>query len=217
MNLETARFNMIEQQIRPWDVLDQDVLDLLSVVKREEFVPAALRSLAFVDTELPLPGGQSMLAPKLEARFLQELEVKPDEIALEIGAGSGYMAALLAHQAQRVTTVEILPELAQLAQANLARQGFRNVTVVQGNGASGWTSAGEVDVLCVSGGLDVIPRSLLLQLRVGGRMAAIVGRAPAMQAQIITRRRDDACETVTLFETCVAPLIDAPQPSRFQF
>jgi protein-L-isoaspartate(D-aspartate) O-methyltransferase len=217
MNLETARFNMIEQQIRPWDVLDQDVLDLLSVVKREEFVPAALRSLAFVDTELPLPGGQSMLAPKLEARFLQELEVKPDEFALEIGAGSGYMAALLAHQAQRVTTVEILPELAQLAQANLARQGFRNVTVVQGNGASGWTSAGEVDVLCVSGGLDVIPRSLLLQLRVGGRMAAIVGRAPAMQAQIITRRRDDAWETVTLFETCVAPLIDAPQPSRFQF
>jgi protein-L-isoaspartate(D-aspartate) O-methyltransferase len=216
MNLETARFNMIEQQIRPWDVLDQEVLDLLSQVKREEFVPPALRSLAFVDTELPLPGGENMFAPKLEARFLQELEVKPHELVLEIGAGSGYMAALLAHQAQRVTTIEINAELARFAQANLARARVLNVAVAEGNGAKGWPQAGEVDIICVSGALPYLPSSLLGQLRTGGRLCAIVGEAPVMQAQIVTRDSADSWSTKTLFETNVTVLREVPKVSHFR-
>lgn len=141
MNIEQARFNMIEQQIRPWNVLAQDVLDLLMVVKREEFVPAAYRSLAFFDTEIPLPGGENMLAPKIEARMLQEANVKKHEYVLEIGAGSGYMAALLAHKARHVTTVEISPELKALAEQNLSDYGVANVDVHLGNGAQGWTGA----------------------------------------------------------------------------
>src|SRR5438552_12475071 len=129
MNIEQARFNMIEQQIRPWDVLDQGVLSLLAVVKRENFVPPAYRALAFVDTEVPLPAGQSMLAPKVEARLLQELDVRKHERALEVGTGSGYMAALLAHKAQDVITLEIQPELADFALANLQRNGVPRVSV----------------------------------------------------------------------------------------
>jgi protein-L-isoaspartate(D-aspartate) O-methyltransferase len=217
MNIETARFNMIEQQIRPWDVLDQDVLDILALVRREDFVPAAQRSLAFVDTEIPLPGGEFMFAPKLEARILQELMIQPRENALEIGTGSGFMAALLAHQAQRVTTVEIAPALLEFALANLARAQVLNVAVVAGDGARGWPAAGEVDILVVSGSLPVVPDTLLAQLKIGGRLSVIVGQAPAMQAQIITRTGGDSWETRTLFETSVKVLRNAVQPSRFRF
>jgi protein-L-isoaspartate(D-aspartate) O-methyltransferase len=222
MNIEQARFNMIEQQIRPWEVLDQTVLDLLAVVKREEFVPAAYRSLAFVDTEIPLTvngkeTGESMLAPKLEARLLQELAVKSTDVVLEIGTGSGYMAALLAYKAQRVTTVEILPELKALAESNLAAAGVRNVKVELGDGAAGWSAAGEADVIVVSGSTPVLADGLLQQLKAGGRLAVIVGDAPVMSAQIITRVSATALETVKLFETCVQPLRNAPQPARFKF
>ncbi len=217
MNIEQARFNMIEQQIRPWNVLDQDVLDLLLVVKREDFVPAACKSLAFVDTEIPLPGGEAMFTPKLEARILQELAVKKHENVLEVGAGSGYMAALLAHKARHVTTVEIAPELKALAEKNLANAGISNVTVELGNGAEGWTHGAPFDVIVISGALEVLPEAFLKQIKVGGRIAAIVGEAPVMSANIITRVSDTAYDTVKVFETVVKPLSAAATPSHFVF
>ena len=217
MNIEQARFNMIEQQIRPWNVLDQDVLDLLHVVKREGFVPAAYQNLAFADVEIPLPGGEAMFNPKVEARIMQELAVKKHENVLEIGAGSGYMAALLAHKARHVTTVEIQPEAAKLAQENLARAGVTNVTVEEGNGASGWDKGAPYDVIVVSGGLPVLPEALLKQVKVGGRLAVILGEAPAMSFNIVTRTSETGYDTVKLFETNVKLLTGAQAPSRFQF
>lgn len=217
MNIEQARFNMIEQQIRPWNVLDQDVLDLLVVVKREDFVPAAYKALAFVDTEIPLPGGEAMFTPKIEARILQEVQLKKHENVLEIGAGSGYMAALLAHKARHVTSIEILPELKELAQANLARAGVTNVTVELGDGAQGWSTGAPFDVIVISGALEQLPESLLKQVKVGGRIAAIIGEAPVMTAQIITRVSETAYDTVKVFETNVKQLSATVKHSRFTF
>ncbi|MGZ3185085.1 MAG: protein-L-isoaspartate O-methyltransferase family protein [Telluria sp.] len=217
MNIEQARFNMIEQQIRPWNVLDQDVLDLLVVVKREQFVPPACQSLAFVDTEIPLPGGENMFPPKLEARILQEVGVKKHENVLEIGTGSGYMAALLAHKARHVTTVEINPELKAFAEKNLAAAGITNVTVEQGNGALGWPAGAPYDVIVISGSVEVLPDAFLKQIKVGGRIAAIVGTAPVMTVNLVTRVSETAWDTVKLFETNVKPLAGAPRPSHFTF
>jgi protein-L-isoaspartate(D-aspartate) O-methyltransferase len=217
MNIEQARFNMIEQQIRPWNVLDQDVLDLLVVVKREQFVPAAYKSLAFVDTEIPLPAGESMFTPKLEARLLQEVMLKKHENVLEIGAGSGYMAALLAHKGRHVTSIEIVPELKALAEKNLANAGVTNVTVELGNGAEGWTKGAPFDVIVISGALEVLPDAFLKQIKVGGRIAVILGEAPVMSAEIITRVSDVAYDTVKVFETNVKPLVAAAKPSHFTF
>ena len=217
MNIEQARFNMIEQQIRPWNVLDQDVLDLLHVVKREQFVPAAYQNLAFADVEIPLPGGDAMLAPKFEARILQETGVKKHETVLEIGTGSGYMAALLAHRAAKVTTVEINPETAELAKKNLADAGVHNVTVEVGNGAQGWEKGAPYDVIVISGALEVLPEAILKQVKVGGRIAAIVGQAPVMEASIITRTGENTYGTIKVFETNVRYLTGAPVPSHFQF
>src|SRR4051812_27896876 len=182
MNVEQARFNMIEQQIRPWEVLDQGVLSLLSVVKREDFVPPAYRSLAFVDTEVPLPNGQSMLAPKVEARLLQELGVQRHERVLEVGAGSGYMAALLAHKAQHVTTLEIDPELARLAAENLRRAWIMNASVLEADASRAAPEDGPFDVILLSGSVAEVPRAMLAQLKPGGRLAAIVGQLPIMRA-----------------------------------
>ncbi|WP_050479286.1 protein-L-isoaspartate O-methyltransferase family protein [Herbaspirillum rhizosphaerae] len=215
MNIEQARFNMIEQQIRPWNVLAQDVLDLLTVVKREEFVPAAYRSLAFFDTEIPLPGGETMLAPKVEARILQEANVKKHEQVLEIGAGSGYMAALLAYKARHVTTVEIDPDLKALAEKNLSANGVVNVSVELGNGAQGWQ--GEYDVIVISGGLPFLPDAFLKQVKVGGRILAIVGEAPVMSLQVITRTSDQVYDTVDVFELMAKPLHAASTHSHFTF
>ncbi|HEU4845221.1 MAG TPA: protein-L-isoaspartate O-methyltransferase [Burkholderiaceae bacterium] len=217
MNIEQARFNMIEQQIRPWDVLDPDVLDLLVVVKRENFVPAAHKNLAFVDTEIPLPGGQCMFTPKLEARLLQELNVKKHENVLEVGSGSGYMAALLAHKGRHVTTVEILPELKALAEQNLANNGVSNVTVELGDAAQGWAKGAPYDVIVVSGGLPSLPEAFLQQLKVGGRLVAIIGEAPLMKAQLVTRTGEAGYDTKTLFETNVKMLSLASAPSHFTF
>lgn len=224
MNLEQARFNMIEQQIRPWDVLDTDVLDLLMVVKREAFVPAAYRSMAFVDTEIPLPGGENMLQPKFEARILQELAVRKHEQVLEIGAGSGYMAALLAYKARHVTTVEILPELTAMARANLAAYGVDNVDVQQGDGAQGWPAARSgsaaeqtYDVIVVSGSMPLLPQALMQQLTIGGRMFVVAGEAPAMSALLITRNSDTGFNNIKLFETVIKPLHNVPAPSHFTF
>ncbi|KAA0077319.1 protein-L-isoaspartate O-methyltransferase family protein [Trinickia soli] len=217
MNIEQARFNMIEQQIRPWDVLDQDVLNLLSVVKRENFVPAAYRDIAFADLELPLPAGEHMLFPRVEARIMQELAVKKHETVLEIGAGSGYMAALLAHRARHVLTVDIKPELADLAKRNLADNGVTNAEVALGDGARGWAAAAPYDVICVSGGLPVLPQEMLEQLKIGGRLAAFVGTAPVMKAQVITRIDEKQYRVADVFETYVEPLINAVHPPRFKF
>ncbi len=217
MNTEQARFNMIEQQIRPWDVLDQDVLNLLSIVKREGFVPAAYHDLAFADLEVPLPAGQRMLQPRIEARVLQELAVKKHETILEIGAGSGYMAALLAHRGRHVLTVDIKPELVSLARENLAANGVANVDVIEGDAARGWADGAPFDVICVSGGLPVLPQELLGQLKVGGRLAAFVGVLPVQKAQVITRVGESEYRVEDVFETYVEPLLNAIQPPHFKF
>jgi protein-L-isoaspartate(D-aspartate) O-methyltransferase len=220
MNIEKARFNMIEQQIRTWDVLDLDVLNLLTVVKREAFVPHAYKNLAFMDTQIPLGNGEFMFTPKMEARILQEVAVKKHENVLEIGAGSGYMAALLAHKARHVTTVEIDPELKAFAEHNLSGYGITNVDVVLGNGAQGWPDKGtdaQHDVIVISGSLPALPEAFLKQVKVGGRIFAIVGEAPVMNAQVITRVSDTAWDTVKVFETDVTPLREIQKPSHFVF
>jgi protein-L-isoaspartate(D-aspartate) O-methyltransferase len=217
MNIEQARFNMIEQQIRPWNVLDQDVLDLLHIVKREQFVPAACAALAFADTEIPLGNGAEMFNPKVEARILQELQLKKHENVLEIGAGSGYMAALLASKARHVTTVEINPALQAMAQQNLANANVTNVTVELGNGADGWSAGAPFDVIVISGALEVLPENFKKQLKVGGRIAAVVGEAPVMECVIVTRVAENAFDTVKIFETNIKPLLSAPKPSHFAF
>jgi protein-L-isoaspartate(D-aspartate) O-methyltransferase len=217
MNIEQARFNMIEQQIRPWEVLDPQVLDLLFVVKREDFVPAAYRNLAFADMEIPIGSGQVMLAPRVEARLLQELGIKKTDKVLEIGTGSGYMAALLAAGAEHVVSIENRPELAEFARQNLERAGVTNVTVEVANGANGWSQRGPYDAIIVSGALPSLPVALLKQLRVGGRLAAIVGEAPVMEAQLVTCSAEGAYNTVNLFETVVPALDGGETKSTFSF
>ncbi|WP_420476048.1 protein-L-isoaspartate O-methyltransferase family protein [Noviherbaspirillum sp. ST9] len=220
MNIEKARFNMIEQQIRPWDVLDMDILNLLTVVKREAFVPAAYKNLAFMDTQIPLGNGEFMFTPKLEARIVQEVAAKKHENVLEIGAGSGYLAALLAHRARHVTTVEIDPELKAFAEHNLSNYGITNVDVALGNGAQGWSNQGTetpYDVIVISGSLPVLPEAFLKQIKVGGRIFAIVGEQPVMSAILVTRVSDTAFDTVKIFETDVTPLREITKPSHFVF
>lgn len=221
MNIEQARFNMIEQQIRPWDVLNLGVLELLAVVKREDFVPAAYRGMAFVDTEVPLPTStgetQCMLAPKVEARILQELAVHKHERVLEIGAGSGYMASLLAHRAQHVTTLEIDPELARFASANLKRAAVMNATVLEADGSGGLSAEGPFDVIVLSGSVAEVPPALLAQLKVGGRLAAIVGFEPVMRAVLITRSGEQGLQRSVLFDTVAQRLRGFPEPTRFHF
>jgi protein-L-isoaspartate(D-aspartate) O-methyltransferase len=217
MNVEQARFNMIEQQIRPWDVLDPAVLSLLTIVKREDFVPAAYRPLAFVDTEVPLPGGQCMLAPRVEARLLQELNLHKHERVLEVGAGSGYMAALLAHRAQQVITLEILPELVQFAQANLKRAAVVNVTVRQADGSRGLPGEAPFDAIVLSGSVAEVPQGLLGQLKVGGRLIAIVGQQPVMRATLVTRSSEHGYASVELFDTVAPRLSGFDEPARFSF
>ena len=221
MNFEQARFNMIEQQIRPWEVLDPLVLELLSVVKREDFVPEAYKALAFADLEIPLvdtPGvGQTMLVPRMEARMLQELGVKTKDTVLEIGTGSGYMAALIAAKAEFVYSVEIDPALAGMARENLQRVDVANVSVELGDGAQGWAQQAPYDAIVLSGSTPVLSEALLRQLKIGGRLVAVVGEAPAMQLQLVTRTEENAFNTINVLETVVAPLLNAPQRNKFVF
>ncbi|MBC7434495.1 MAG: protein-L-isoaspartate O-methyltransferase [Bdellovibrionales bacterium] len=224
-NLEQARFNMIEQQIRPWEVLDPTVLHLLAVTRREDFVPAALKAMACVDMEIPLQNGgksastagQCMLAPKVEARMLQELHVQKHERVLEIGAGSGYMASLLGHRAQQVISLEIDPTLCELARSNLKKSGVYNVEVRHADGATAELSEGPFDVILLSGSVDHVPASLLAQLKVGGRLGAIVGDEPMMRATFITRVDASAISTVQPWDTVAPRLLNFPHPSRFTF
>lgn len=216
MNIEQARFNMIEQQIRPWDVLDTTLLELLAVVKREDFVPPAYRSMAFMDLEIPLPGGQSMFSPKLEARLVQDLDVHKHETVLEVGTGSGYMAALLAHKAQRVITLEIRPELAQFARDNIRRAGIANVEVVQADGSQGHAAQGPYDAILLSGSVAQVPQELLAQLKPGGRLVAIVGNEPVMTAVRITQD-GGRLATQPLFDTIAPRLVGFAEAPRFHF
>ncbi|MBL8324830.1 MAG: protein-L-isoaspartate O-methyltransferase [Rubrivivax sp.] len=224
MNPELARFNMIEQQIRPWDVLDPVVLDLLAAMRREDFVPAAYRSLAFVDTQVPLlpgaPDGACMLEPKVEARVLQELKLQRHEKVLEIGTGSGFMAALLAHRSMQVHTLECHPALASAARDALRRNGVFNATVHDtqpAQGARGLAAEGPYDAIVLSGSVAEVPRALLEQLKHGGRLVAVVGQEPIMTARLLTRTGPAAYAERDLFDTVAPRLLGFGEPSRFSF
>ncbi|MBL8390443.1 MAG: protein-L-isoaspartate O-methyltransferase [Candidatus Accumulibacter sp.] len=216
MDMERARFNMIEQQIRPWQVLDPAVLDMLGEVRREDFVPDALKALAFADLELPIGNGQTMLQPKVEARLLQELAIRNTDIVLEVGTGSGYMAALLASQAEYVFSVEIDPLLAENARRSLQQAGVVNVTVETGDASRGWSGPSPYDVIVISGSLPALPQVFLQQLKVGGRLVAFIGEPPVMEARLIVRTDEHAYKTRNLFETVVMPLTSG-QRSGFVF
>jgi protein-L-isoaspartate(D-aspartate) O-methyltransferase len=222
--LERLRFNMIEQQIRPWDVLDLEILDLLAQIRREDYVPEAHRALAFFDMEIPLEDastakepGQCMLSPKVEARMLQDLHVQKHETVLEIGAGSGFMAALLAHRAAQVLSLEIDPGLAAFAAANLRRNGDMNVEVRHADGATPLASGPTFDVIVLSGSVARIPQGLLGSLNIGGRLAAVVGDEPMMRAHFVTRTGEGKWDVLQPWDTVAPRLLNFPAPSRFNF
>ena len=222
---DKARFNMIEQQIRPWDVFNPQVLALLNQVKREDFVPAAHKALAFVDMELPLSHpvveGEAMLAPRLEARLLQDLAIQPTDKVLEIGAGSGYMAALLASQAQRVVTIEINESLAKMARSNLQQAGCNNAEVRTADAAANNFAACATEapwnVILLSGSVAEVPPALLALLAPGGRLAAVVGQQPMMQATFIVRTGDAEFSTTQPWDTVAPRLRNMPEASQFRF
>jgi protein-L-isoaspartate(D-aspartate) O-methyltransferase len=217
MNIEQTRFNMVAQQIRTWYVLDDNVLDLLYKLKREEFVPAENREMAFVDMEIPLGHGQVMLTPKMEARILQELHIKKTDKILEVGSGSGYMTALLADRGAHVYSVEIIPELKAMAENNLKAHNITNVTVEQGDAARGWAKHEPYDVIVLTASTPVLPDAFQKSLNPGGRLFAITGEDPVMEAVLITCTAPGEFTTKKLFETSTAPLINAQQPVRFTF
>jgi len=217
LDMEQARFNMIEQQIRPCDVLESRILELLKHVRRENYVPKDMRGMAFMDFEIPLGYGASMWQPKLEARALQELHLGRNDKVLEVGTGSGYMTALLSMLAGHVTSVEIVPELSAMAKQNLQTNHRDNVTLQIGDAALGWGGGANYDVIVLTGSTPVLPASFQNSLNVGGRLFAIVGDAPVMEARLITRVSQNVFETVNIMEACVAPLKNALQPERFVF
>ena len=223
--IEQARYNMIEQQIRTWLVHEAEVLETLAAVKREQFVPPACSAMAFMDIEIPLHGapedivrtGQCMLNPKVEARILQDLKVQKNDRVLEIGAGSGYMAALLAYHAHHVVTLEIVPELAEMARENLESAGVTNVTVRLADGAAPCTVAdGPFDVIVLSGSVAAVPQELLAQLRDGGRLAAFTGQDPVMRATFV-QRTGDRFITTEPWDMNAARLLNFPEPESFKF
>ena len=222
MNFELARHNMVEQQIRPWDVLDPAILETLSTIHREDFVPPAYRSLAFTDMEVPLDvsgvkTGEVMFAPKVEARLLQAAHPQPADSVLEIGTGSGFMAALIARHAERVLSCEIRADLAAFARDNLSRTGFSQVTVKLGNGLDELKGAAQFNLIVLSGSVPFVPDIVLQALSAGGRVVAIVGEAPVMTAQLITRTSENRFTAEPLFETIARPLVGFPQKERFVF
>jgi protein-L-isoaspartate(D-aspartate) O-methyltransferase len=217
MDYEQARHNMIEQQIRTWDVLDQRVLDLLARVKREDFVPPVYRSLAFADLELPLGHGEAMWAPKMEARVLQSLDLRPQERVLEVGTGSGYFTALLASQAMQVVSVEIVPEFKEDAERKLRAHGIANVQLRTGDAARDWAEDGAFDVIVLTGSTPLLPPACLNRVSPGGRLFAIVGEDPVMQARLLHCVAHGSFRTEVLFETSIKALVNALEPERFEF
>ncbi|CUA83140.1 Protein-L-isoaspartate O-methyltransferase [Gulbenkiania indica] len=219
MDFEKARFNMVEQQIRPWDVLDGKILDLLFHVKREDFVAADKRTLAFTDMELPLENGALMLQPKVEARLVQELQLKPSDRVLEVGTGSGYVTALLASLASHVYSLDIDGSQLARAAARLKQAGLRNITLTEGNGINGLPQQAPFDAIFVGGSLPLVPETLKHQLAIGGRMVIIVGDEPVMRAQLIERLSEDTYSELVIFDTLTARLqgSEAIEPERFEF
>lgn len=220
MNIEQVRFNMVEQQIRTWDVLDTDVLDLLHTLKRETFVPPAQREFALMDIETPLvpvSATAHMWSPKMEARVLQDLGLQGHEHVLEVGSGSGYFTALLAARAAKVTSVEIDPALAKFATDNLTRAGVTNANVVEGDASRGWKSGAPYDVIVFTGSMEVVPDEVFLQLKSTGKLFAIVGKLPIMNATRYTLSATGGRAQHTLFETVVAPLVNSAKAPAFVF
>jgi protein-L-isoaspartate(D-aspartate) O-methyltransferase len=217
MNIEQARFNMIEQQIRTWEVLDPEVLDLLGRVKREEFVPPQHRAIAFADLEIPLGHGESMMQPKVEARIVQELAIQPHETVYEVGTGSGYLTALLASRARHVTSAEIHPDLKAVAARNLSAAGIANATLIEGDSARAPLAESAFDVIVLTGSTPIVTQSFLDRLKPGGRLFAVVGDPPVMKALVILQPAPGAFRHTELFETVLKPLVNAPQPPRFRF
>ena len=221
-NMSEARFNMIEQQIRTWEVLDPVVLAMLNEIPREHFVAESQAGLAFADVELPIGYGQTMLSPKLEGRILQAVSIKKTDKVLLIGTGSGYLTALLAKLAAHVHSVEINPALSEIAQSRLALEGIKNVTLYIGDGCvsdspTGWPTAAPYDVIVYTGSTQLRPINAEKMLTVGGRLFVVTGEAPIMQANLTQRISEDAFRHETLFETCLPQLVNAPQTTKFEF
>jgi protein-L-isoaspartate(D-aspartate) O-methyltransferase len=217
MNPKQARFNMVEQQIRTWEVLDKAVLNALMQLQREFFVPADCQALAYADTEIPLPHGQTMLPPRIDARLVNDLSLTGTESVLEIGTGSGYLCALLALRAQTVLSFEIHADLAQTAMRHLAQAGIANAQVRAQDGALGAASEGPFDAIVLGGSVSEVPQGLLDQLAMGGRLIAIVGEEPVMQTTLFTRVGPQSWHTKVLWDTLVPPLSGFAQPSAFHF
>jgi len=217
LDMEQARFNMIEQQIRPCEVLDGRILELLKHVRREHYVPEGMREMAFMDMEIPLGHGASMWQPKLEARTVQELHLAKTDKVLEVGTGSGYLTALLSALSAHVTSVEIVPELSSIAQKRLHAYRHENLTLEVGDAAHGWGNGTRYDVIVLTGSTPVLPIAFQNNLKIGGRLFAIVGDAPVMEAKLITRVASETYHSVNIMETSVAPLQNALQPERFVF
>lgn len=207
MNLEQARFNMVEQQIRPWSVFDEDVLSLLKTIKREDFVLSEYKNIALSDVEIPLPGGQKMLFPRMEARMLQELKLSKRDKVLEIGTGSGYVTALLAKLSNFVYSLEINTQNKEFAICNLTKAGIKNASVIENDGFHGLTNKSPFDKIFVGGSMREIPQEIKQQLKIGGSLVAIVGQAPAMHAIVVNRISENTFEQKQLFETVVDELI----------
>lgn len=217
LDFERARFNMVEQQVRPWEVLDPDVLELLLTVRREDYVPEPYRALAYADLEVPIGHGEKMLAPKLQARLIQELALRPQDRVLEVGTGTGYMTALLARLAAHVYSVDIEPSFTREAGERLAAHGIRNVTLETGDAARGWDRHAPYDAIVLTGSVPILPECFPRALQPGGRLVAVVGEPPVMEAQLVTCAGGGAFARTGLFETCIAPLRNAPRPPRFSF
>jgi protein-L-isoaspartate(D-aspartate) O-methyltransferase len=217
MNIEQARFNMIEQQIRPWEVLDPKVLELLSTVPREDFVPEDQQALVFVDTHVRLNHAQVMMQPKQEARILQELAVNSKDYVLEIGTGSGYMTALLASLAQKVDSVDIFPDFLAAAQEKLTGHGLNNVHFFEGDAADGWDGDGPYDVIVLTGSVPILSDRFVRNLRPRGRLMAIVGQEPIMEARLIVKNDDGSIQQTSVFDTSLPPLLNAQTPPAFVF
>ncbi|MDE3020523.1 MAG: protein-L-isoaspartate O-methyltransferase [Pseudomonadota bacterium] len=217
MNVEQARFNMVEQQIRTWEVLDPGLLDLLFRIKREDFVPEGSEDLAFADVELPIGHDQLMLQPKLEARLLQEALIKSEDKVLEIGTGTGYMTALLSYMARQVISVDIFSDFIDAATIRLAKLGIGNVLLRTGDASRGWAEKAPYDVIIMTGSEPVLPGGLIEMLNPGGRLIAILGDVPVMSVERIQNISPGNHQVTDLFETCVLPLINAVQPERFVF
>lgn len=217
MDLNQARFNMIEQQVRPWEVLDPQVLELLLTVRREDFVPLAQKALAFVDMDIPLGHGQVMLSPRVQARLVQDLALKKTDKVLEIGTGTGYTTALLAHQAAQVLGFEANAELAAQASANLQKAGISNAKVRNADGSQGAAGEGPFDAILLSGSVAQVPQNLLDQLAVGGRLIAIVGDEPMMRATLITRTGSSSFVTAQPWDTNAPRLAGFAETPAFQF